>query len=96
LSKIPIDKKVVIKPYDSRADEIANLYISKIKSIHPDMKVIHMGASNLGISGQGDIDIYVLFGSTNFDKYKRGMTDVLGEPTRQNKNDIVWEFDNNS
>lgn len=56
LLTIPGDKKVTIKPFSHEQTKIAEEVITRIQNSSPDLKVVHMGASGLGISGQGDID----------------------------------------
>ena len=51
LGKI-LDKIVRIFPFSKKATKIADGLIQKVKLAYPDLKVVQMGASGLGISGQ--------------------------------------------
>ena len=80
LSKIPADKKVKFIPYDNKTLKIANKFIFKIKNVLPDADVRFLGASALGISGQGDIDIYVLTSPDKYSRYLSKLKHIFGEP----------------
>ena len=69
LLKIPEDKKVKIVPYNPEAIEVVKGIKKKIFESDIDLEVLYMGASALGISGQGDIDLYVLCDEKNFSDY---------------------------
>ena len=60
LSSERASKAIIIKPYDSILADIAEKVIIKIKREIPDIDVRFMGASALKISGQNDIDIYIM------------------------------------
>ncbi len=55
-----LNKLVRVQPYNSEIFKIAESVIGKIEFALPDAQVLFMGASALKISGQNDIDIYVL------------------------------------
>ncbi|TSC87289.1 MAG: Uncharacterized protein G01um101416_503 [Microgenomates group bacterium Gr01-1014_16] len=92
LSTIPADKKVVIKPYDPKLKEIAETIIRSVHSIDPDLEVLFMGAAELGISGQGDLDLYILSKPSEFGKYISGLKDVFGEPVKEKDTYVAWEL----
>jgi GrpB-like predicted nucleotidyltransferase (UPF0157 family) len=95
LKKIPLDKKVKIFPFSRKATKTAEGIIQSVKDIYPDLEVKHMGASALGISGQNDIDIYVLSHPSNFDKYIQGLVKLFGQPLHKHETFIEWKFDEN-
>lgn len=92
LQKIPKDKKVKIRPYDQKIEEIADTIINPIKTLFPDLDILHMGASGLGISGQGDLDIYAFARPEDFDQYSNGIKQSLGEPKNSKGDSIAWEL----
>jgi len=78
LLKIPEDKKVKIVPYNPRVKEVVVDIKSKITKEGIDLEVAHMGASALGISGQGDIDLYILCKEEDFDAYAPRLEKLFG------------------
>lgn len=69
IKNIPIGKKVTFQPYDPEIKIIANDIINKIKKVLPKANIKFMGASALGISGQNDIDIYILEKPEMYNEY---------------------------
>ena len=92
LSKIPPQKKVRIRPFRQKTSDVSNKLVRSIKVKYPDLKILHMGASGLGISGQGDIDIYAFANPTHFPKYLSGIIKVLGEPKSYNPDSVAWKL----
>ena len=96
LNKLPeeiANKIIVIKPFSSLLSSMANNLISLVKNKFPDLAVKHMGASGLGISGQGDLDIYALANQSEFDKYLPGLKEIFGKPIGESPGSIAWKFD---
>ncbi len=79
LEKIPADKKVVVKPFDPSTSEIAGEFIAMIKSADPELEAVHLGASALEISGQGDIDLSILCPKPDFQANKEKLSKVFGQ-----------------
>lgn len=92
LKTISASKKVFIKPFDPKIKEVSEKIVSKIKNLFPDLEVLHMGASNLGISGQNDIDIYALSDPKNFNEYFSELIKVFGEPLHKHEKSVEWKF----
>jgi|SRR3989344_6728455 len=92
LSKISSDKIVKIFPYDSHINQIASDIISSIHQKYPDLEVMHMGASGLQISGQGDIDIYCLVLPADAPKYLDGLMKLFGPPISSKPDSVAWNF----
>lgn len=92
LQKIPQDKRVHIKKYDPKIEKIVNNFVNPIKEVFPDLEIVHMGASGLRISGQGDLDIYALSNPSDFGKYLNEIIKILGEPKSKKKDSIAWEL----
>ncbi|KKQ18833.1 MAG: hypothetical protein US31_C0001G0020 [Berkelbacteria bacterium GW2011_GWA1_36_9] len=80
LAQIPADKKVILEPYDPKTPNITEKYVKKINNAEPNLEVIHIGASALGISGQGDIDLFILCPRNSFSKYRLSLIKELGKP----------------
>lgn len=78
LRKISASKKVEIFAYDKKIPQIVDEFSQKINSIVPGLKVVHLGALALGISGQGDIDLSVLCERSYFDNIKKKLISVFG------------------
>lgn len=93
LSKIPDDKVVTVKPFDPKTHRIAERIIQKIHSVLPQLDVKHMGASALGISGQNDIDLYILSNPIDFDKYLSQLKPLFGEPKSRKYDSVAWNFE---
>lgn len=79
LSTIDPNRKVNIYPYNNRGKEIAEQIIANIKSYYPDIEVMFMGSTALGIAGQRDIDIYILCKVDEFPRYLTGLSELFGD-----------------
>jgi GrpB-like predicted nucleotidyltransferase (UPF0157 family) len=96
LNKMPAkraNKVVVIKPFSSQLTDLADEIINKLKNKFPELTVRHMGASGLGISGQGDLDIYALANQSEFAIYLPGLTEIFGKPIGESPGSIAWKPD---
>lgn len=91
LEKIPIDKKVKIVPFDPETPRIVDEIIGQVKNAVIDLEVKFMGASALGISGQGDIDLYILSPEKYFESYLPKLEEVFG-PRVSGISIIKWEL----
>lgn len=78
LSSEKANRKVCIKPYDVKTSAIAEKIINKIKEKLPNADIRFMGASALGISGQNDVDIYVLCTDEIKNSYIAELNKILG------------------
>lgn len=92
LKTIPEDKIANIKPFDPRVRETGNKIVQIIKNKIPELEVLFMGASVLGIAGQNDIDLNVLSSPSEYKNYLSILIKLFGEPTKSNSNLIKWEF----
>ena len=91
LDHLPPEKAeeiIFIKPYDPRLENIANDVIQEIHATIPDANIKFMGASALGISGQNDIDIYVLGSSGKLGGWILKLNELFGEQIKGK-----WQFD---
>jgi GrpB-like predicted nucleotidyltransferase (UPF0157 family) len=82
-----IDEIVVVKPYDPQIENIAKNIIQKIQTVTPDADVRFMGASALGISGQNDVDIYILGSPEKLDGWVIKIKELYGERIKGK-----WQF----
>lgn len=95
LQTIPVDKIVHISPFNRRAAETAEEITTRVHGIFPNLEILHMGASGLEISGQNDIDLYLLSPWQEFGKYLGKLTEIFGEPKSKRQDSIAWPFDKN-
>lgn len=95
LARIPKSKKAIVKPFDLKAKQTGDLIVLRIKKEIPQLEVLFMGATALGIAGQNDIDIYVLSDSKDFDKYLPTLKKLFGEPKHIHKTFIEWKLGEN-
>ena len=93
LSKIPSDKVVSVKPFDQKVHQISDEIIQNIHADLPELEVRHLGASALGISGQGDIDIYIFSKPEEFDKYIPQLERIFGSPKSRKFDSVAWKFE---
>ena len=93
IQTIPEEKTVKIYPYDPKLKDIAEEFIQKAHLGDPNLEVLFMGASGLGISGQGDIDLYALNPTRDLNKYSLRLTEQFGEPKSKSQTSIAWEFE---
>jgi hypothetical protein len=93
LQTIPEDKIVQIIPYSTNLQRIANEIISEIRLISNDIDVRLMGAVGLQISGQGDLDMYMLHSAKDFYLYLPKLIEHFGEPTHQHEDSVEWLFE---
>jgi len=93
LATIPDEKKMIVKPFNPRGLDIANQVIANIKSVEPNLEVLLLGSLPLKISGQEDIDISAFCIKSEQPKHFDNFKKLFGEPTRQGKNSIGWDFE---
>ncbi|HRV76325.1 MAG: GrpB family protein [Candidatus Nomurabacteria bacterium] len=93
LKTIPEDRLVHIKPYTEELQRVADQIISAIKAISEDIDIRLMGATGLGISGQGDLDMYMLHPKEDFNMYLDRLIELFGEPTHKHEDNVEWMFE---
>ncbi len=71
---------VKIVPFDPYVKQIFENQKKEIKKYLRNAPVEHKGATSLGISGKGDIDIYIPVNKDKFDYYFNKLIKILGEP----------------
>ena len=92
LATIPQEKIAHIKPFNPRVKKVGEMLVSKIKTLLPELEVVFIGATALGIAGQNDIDLNILSTPGEYKKYLPKIKELFGEPTQTNQNLIKWEF----
>ena len=95
LLTIPQEKLVEIKPFTAELKSTGDELLSQIHAAVPQLELHHMGASALGISGQGDLDIYIFSSSKDFEQHLPRLIQVFGEPTKHSETSIKWDFERN-
>lgn len=81
LNKLSDANKVKIIPYDPKVLEIFKQKKSYLKSIlGKNAQILHKGASAWGISGKGDIDIYIPVMAKKFESTFSTLKLHLGDP----------------
>lgn len=90
LNHLSDTNKVKIIPYDLRVKVIFQQQKSELENIlGNDVEILHKGASAWGISGKGDVDIYIPVSVEVFDEYFERLKQVLGEPGSYYHNERV-------
>src|SRR4051812_41510271 len=82
LEKLSIERAhnpISIRPFDTRIPALAENVINQICEMLPQADVRFMGASALGISGQNDIDIYILCFESNREESASQLSKIFGE-----------------
>lgn len=95
LLTIPPEKTVEIKPFSLALKSTGEELLAEIQRAVPELEVHHMGASALGLSGQGDLDIYIFASSTDFEDYLPKLIKKFSEPTKRGETSIQWAFEQN-
>lgn len=73
--------EVKILPFDPKAKEYFEQQKNEIQAILGEgIEVVHMGASNMGISGQNDIYIYIPVPLEHLDELLEKLRQVYGNP----------------
>jgi GrpB-like predicted nucleotidyltransferase (UPF0157 family) len=73
--------KIRIIPFDSDAERKFQKVKSRIQQfLGENMIIEHCGATSLGISGQDEIDVYILVSPKDFNRLIEPLTENFGEP----------------
>lgn len=81
LNHLSDTNKVKILPYNPKVKDIFEVEKEEIQSIlGKDVEVVHRGASNMGISGKGDLDLYIPVKVADFDIYLNKLVKSFGKP----------------
>ncbi len=96
LASLPDGKVIQVKPFNPHIREVADGIIAQIKKALPDSDLHFGGAAALGIAGQNDIDISILYDPAEFDLYFSTLEKIFGTPSRigtspKNKS-VKWKF----
>jgi len=96
LSTLPDGKIIVVKPFNPKVQEVARNIINKIQEVIPNPSIHFGGAAALGIAGQNDIDISIMYELAEYEMYLSAIEKLFGSPSRigtspKNKS-VKWEF----
>jgi len=81
LSKLDDTDSVKIYPADPKASEKFKKIKEYMQSVlGVDIDIVHRGATSLGISGQGELDVYIPVHEEEFDFLVRSVQKIFGEP----------------
>ncbi|HUD44133.1 MAG TPA: GrpB family protein [Patescibacteria group bacterium] len=81
LSHLSDTNIVKVIPYDPNAKVRFQNFKTELQHVlGKDVTIVHRGASSLGISGQGELDIYVPVPPSMFDTALEQLTIAFGEP----------------
>ncbi len=89
----PEGKVVHINPYSADLQKIADEIIAEVKSISENIDIRLMGATGLQISGQGDLDMYMLHPAKDFHLYLPQLIELFGEPAHIHEDNVEWMFE---
>lgn len=92
LLTIPEETRVVVRAYDPRVATVAQHLIERILEADHEAQVLFMGASALEISGQNDIDLYVMSLQRDFSSHRASLESLFGTPAAVSENSIKWEL----
>lgn len=90
LDPLKAKRRVMIHRYRNEISQIAKKIIKKIHSAIPRADVRFIGASALKISGQNDIDIWVLVSPPNRTAYISKLKSVFGDPVKKGRK---WKWE---
>ncbi len=80
LSHLDDRDSVKIRPTDPKASEKFEKIKKQIQSaLGKHINVVHKGATNLGISGQGELDVYIPVSIENFDSMVDSVEKIFGK-----------------
>ena len=92
IEKIPADKAVRIVPYDPKISDVVSNIKNEVKTAGIDLEVNFMGASALGISGRGDIDLYIFCPEKDYQIYFPKLEEIFG-PKVHGISIIKWQLE---
>jgi len=72
--------KISITPYNPKTREVFKIIKSDLLKVLGKTRISHRGSTNLKISGQGEIDLYIPVGKKYFNSYLQKIIKFLGEP----------------
>ncbi len=81
---------VFVFPYNPKTEGVAEKTMCKIKEVIPNADIRYMGASALKISGQNDVDIYVITPEEIKEEYLSKLVPILREQVKKKWN---WDED---
>jgi GrpB-like predicted nucleotidyltransferase (UPF0157 family) len=92
LLTIPPEKIARVRPFDPKVQEAAREIIEQIKKALPELTVLFMGASALGIAGQNDIDLNILSHPSEYAGHLPILEELFNKPANSSSKLVKWEF----
>lgn len=90
LKRLSNSNKVKIVPYNPMVKKVFEKLKKEILNIlEQDVKVLHLGATSFGISGQGEIDLVIPVSLEYFDEFIEKLKMVYGKPKNFSPNNRV-------
>jgi len=81
IASLPDDVEIIIKPYDPTAHEKFELLEKMLRPhLGDDAKILHLGATSFGISGQDEIDVFIPVEESKYDDFVETISGLLGAP----------------
>ena len=81
LARLSKTKTITIVPYNPQVKSVFQKIKKEVKSVlGKKVRVVHKGATSLGISGQGELDVYIPVPTKKFNHYLEKMKQSFGEP----------------
>jgi GrpB-like predicted nucleotidyltransferase (UPF0157 family) len=74
------DEKIKIVPYNPETKIVFEKVKKEVRDILGEVEVAHHGATSLGISGQGEVDLFIPVPEKCFDYYLKKLIGYFGEP----------------
>lgn len=87
------DRIVTVKSFDQKINVVAETIMREVKKAFPSADILFLGASSLGLSGQGDIDMYILSRPEDFESYIPGINKLFGKFKSHKYDSIAWKFE---
>lgn len=79
INHLSSEKKVEIFPYNPETKNVFKIIKAEILSFLPECKVYHKGSTALGISGQGEIDLYIPVSEHDFNVILSDLVEHFGK-----------------
>ena len=81
INHLSATNKTIITPYNPKSKILFKKQKTELhKILGKDITIVHRGASNLGISGKGELDIYIPVPVDKFDELLAKLIHAYGEP----------------
>ncbi len=80
LDHLSDNNHIKIIPYDPKTKDVFNTIKKEILSfLGEDAEVLHRGATNMGISGKGDVGVYIPVDASEFEQNFKIIKNIYGD-----------------